>query len=181
LQEGIKMKMGRVIVIVLFSMLIAATSCFAANEFQLNGTISTINGNVITITDNKGKQINLEGSSSDFKAGDRVVLKVQMLKPEALRTGLTSQDFEFLTKQCLIDQADVDVIPQLTQEGKGPIFSAINNKDCKQLAPFKASREYFKQLKPKTKLPMPPNGWDTNYLTDKEFEQYTEIIADAPW
>jgi len=175
------MNLDRIVVIVLLSIFNVAAICFAANDFQLNGTVTTINGSVITITDDKGKQINLEGSTSDFKAGDRVVLKVQMLKPEALRTDLTSQDIEFLTKQCLIDQVDVDVIPQLTQEGKGPIFSAINKGDCKQLIAFKASRNYFRQLKPKTKLPLPPNGWDTNYLTDKEFEQYSDIIANAPW
>ena len=86
-----------------------------------------------------------------------------------------------MTKQCLIDQADVDVIPKLMNDGKGSIFSAIKNKNCEELNAFKISREYFKKLDVKKVIPLAPAGWDIKYLTKEEFNQYVEILENALW
>jgi len=155
--------------------------CFAKNEFQIKGTLININGNMVIVKDDKGKEINIETSVSGIKVGDSVLLKGELFKVDSLRTELTPQDIEFLTNQCRIDQADVTVIPQLEERTRMKLFSWIDRNDCNLFKTFKDSRTYFKQLKPKTRLPMPPAGWDTHFLTVKEFEQYSDIIANAPW
>lgn len=154
---------------------------FAANEVQLKGVITKISGNKITIKDDAGKETIVEGTLKGIKVGDSVLIKGEAFKVESLRTELRAQDADFLTKQCSIDRSDVNVIPQLEEKTRMKLMSWIDRKDCKAIAPYKASREYFKKLKPKSKLPLPPAGWDTHYLTDKEFEQYTNLIANAPW
>ena len=174
------MNMGRIAVIVLFSVFNAATVCFAANDFQIKGTVSTINGNVITITDDKGNQITFEGSLTNINAGDRVTITAQIKKAETIPAQLTSENIEFL-KQCLIDQADIGVIPQLNNDGRRPIFSAIKNKSCEQLAQYKTSREYFKKLDVNKAIPLAPARWSIDYLTKEEFKQYTDILENAPW
>lgn len=169
------------IIVTVSLILVLSGLAFGANEFQVKGTVSKIEGNRITVKDEKGRESSIESSISGIKAGDAVLLKGEIIKVESLRTTLTLQDTEFLTKQCQIQMTDAQVIPQLEEKTRLKLFSLIDRKDCKLLDPFKASRAYFRSLKPKTKLPMPPAGWDTHYLTDREFEQYTDIIANVPW
>lgn len=155
--------------------------CFAENEFQVKGKITNINGNQITIQDDTGKEITVTTDAKNINVGDAIYLKGQIFKGGSLRTKLTTQDAEFLTRQCLINQADVNVIPQLEEQARMNLFSWIEKKDCTLFREFKASRAYYNQLKPKTRLPLPPSGWDTHYLTDDEFNKYSDIIANAPW
>jgi hypothetical protein len=175
------MKKIAIAVIAFTFIFFAANLSFAENEFQLKGIVIKINGNQLTIKDDKGKETTVEGNANDIKVGDPILLKGQIFKGGSLRTKLTTQDVEFLTKQCSIDRADVNVIPQLEEQARMNLFSWIDGKDCKLFREFKASRAYYKQLKPKARLPLPPAGWDTHYLTDAEFNKYSDIIANAPW
>ena len=175
------MKKITVTVVALAFIFTIVSLSFAENEFQTKGVVTKINGNQITIKDDKGKETTVEGNAKDIKVGDPIFLKGQIFKGGSLRTELTTQDVEFLTKQCFIDQADVNVIPQLEEQTRMNLFSWIDKKDCKLFWAFKASRGYYKQLKPKTRLPLPPAGWDSHFLTDGEFERYSDIIANAPW
>jgi len=174
------MKMGRISVIVLMSVFTITSLCYAANEFQINGTVTTVNNNLITITDEKGKQINVEGGLSDLKSGDRVIVKGQIIKIENIPAELSTEDIDFL-KQCYITQSDIDAIPKLMNDGKGSIFSAIKSKNCDQLNAFKISREYFKKMDINKVIPLAPAGWDIKYLTKEEFSQYTDLLENAPW
>ena len=175
------MKKITVAVIALIFVFFAASLGFAANEFQIMGTVTKIKGDQITIKDDKGKEITVEARVSDIKVGEPIILKGQVFKSGTTRTRLTAGDIEFLIKQCLIDRADADVIPKLEEQTRMNLFSWIEKKDCKLFSAFKVSRAYYRQLKPKTRISLPPAGWDSVFLTDDEFKQYSEIIASAPW
>lgn len=101
--------------------------------------------------------------------------------PAAVASGLAAADTKFLTEQCNVGQADIDVIPKLDEKTKQFLLSRIALRDCALLNSFTASRNYFRQLKPNVALPMPPAGWDSHYLTEEEFKQYEKILDDAPW
>jgi hypothetical protein len=45
---------------------------FAANDFQMKGTVTQINGNQITIKDNQDKELPLLSNAKGIKAGDKV-------------------------------------------------------------------------------------------------------------
>ena len=178
--ESAMNKIASTLISLVFVLGVASFS-FAANEVQLKGVITKISGNKIIIKDDVGRETVVEGSLKGIKVGDSVLIKGEAFKVESLRAELRAQDIDFLTKQCSIDRSDVNVIPHLEEKTRMKLMSRIDRRDCKLMAPYKASREYFKSLKPKSKLPLPPAGWDTHYLTDKEFEQYTNLIANAPW
>jgi len=156
----------------------SAAFCFAGVKFVVAGRVTAVNGNRVTVTDDAGKVMTIEGDAKGIKVGDRVLLVEG--KPE-VRGQLTAIERDFLTGQCQIDRADVDVIEQLPEDGKRDVFPRIEKGDCKLLAAFKDSRAYFRSLKPGAKVPLPPAGWDSVYLTDDEFARYADIIANAPW
>ena len=153
---------------------------FPAAEFQMEGIVTNINGNLVTIRDDKGKEVTIEVSVNDIKVGDPFLLKGQLFKSEQMRTELTLQEVEFLTNQCHINLSDVNTIPQLQQQTLTKVISWIEKKDCKLFDSFKASRAYYKQLKLRAPVPMPPIGWETGFLTNDEFDQYMNILAAAP-
>lgn len=158
-----------------------ASFSFADNEVRLNGVITKVSGNKITIKDDAGKETVVEGSLKGIKVGDLIQLKGEIFKVGSMRTELRAQDADFLTKQCSIDRSDVNVIPQLEEKTRMKLMSWLDRKDCKFFAPFKVSREYFKSLKPKSQIPLAPAGWNIDYLTKQEFSQYAAILESAPW
>jgi hypothetical protein len=170
-----RIALAAIAVILVFSL---ANFSFAANDFQIKGTVTKINGKQITIKDYQGKDINVESNVSGIKVNDAVLLKGTLF---SLRTKLEPQEIDFLVNQCSVDRNDVNVIEKLEEQTRINLMSFIDKKDCRLFNEFKASRAYFRQLKPKTKLPLPPAGWSTYFLTDEEFEQYSNIIANAPW
>jgi hypothetical protein len=101
--------------------------------------------------------------------------------PEAPPAALTTADIQFLNDQCKIGQPDIDVIPKLGAKTQQNLLSRIAKRDCAQLQPFIASRNYFRQLKPNTAIPLAPAGWSIDYMTDEEFKQYLKILDSAPW
>lgn len=165
----------------LMFVLVAASFGFAENDVRMKGTVAQINGSRVTIKDENGQKIIMESNLKGIKVGDLVLLKGELFKVESFRTELTAQDVEFLTKQCSIDRSDVNVIPKLEEQTRMKLMSRIDRKDCKLFAQFKASREYFKSLKPKSQIPLAPAGWNIDYLTKKEFSQYAAILESAPW
>jgi hypothetical protein len=168
------MKKILVLIMALTFVFCVANLSFAADEFQIKGIVTQINGNQITIKDDKGKEICVEGSLSYIKVGDRVQLFGQIIRT------LTAQDVEFLTKQCQVPQADIDIIPQLQKDGQAEISKWVAAKDCKKLTPFKDSRKYYRQLKFNERLTLPPPGWNYIYLTVDEFLRYNDILEKAP-
>jgi hypothetical protein len=163
---------------VVFAFTVASLS-FAADAYQTKGTVTKINGNQITIKDEKGKETTFEGFTSGIKAGDKVLVAVTIYLQESQRE-LTAEEIDFLTKQCLIDRADVDMIKQLSNNAQANILKWTAAKDCKKLTPLKASREYYKKLKPGSRLPLPPPGWDFDWLTDEEYLRFVDILQKAP-
>ena len=173
------MKKIAVTVIALIFAFLAASLSFAANEFQIKGTVTKINGNQITIKDDKGKETIVEGDTNGIKAGDKVILTVTINLQNRQRE-LTAEEIDFLTKQCLIDRDDVDMIKQLSNNAQAQILKWASAKDCKKFTPLKATRNYYRQLKPGIKLPTPPATWDFDYLTEEEFLRYVNILNKAP-
>lgn len=94
---------------------------------------------------------------------------------------LTTADTQFLTDQCKIGQSDIDVIPKLSADTQQSLLSRIAQRNCALLQPFIASRNYLRQLKPNTVIPLTPPGWNVSYMTDEEFRQYLKILDSAPW
>jgi hypothetical protein len=170
-----RITLAAIATILVFSL---ADFSFAANDFQIKGTVTKINGKQITIKDYQGKDINVESNVSGIKVNDAVLLKGTLF---SLRTKLEPKEIDFLANQCSVDRNDVNIIEKLEEQTRINLMSFIDKKDCRLFNGFKDSRAYFRQLKPKTKLPLPPAGWDTHFLTDEEFEHYSNIIANAPW
>jgi len=173
------MKKIVVTLIVLTFVFTLANLSLAANEFHVTGTVTKINGNQITIKDDKGKETTVEGDTNGIKAGDKVILSITINLQNRQRE-LTAEEIDFLTKQCLIDRADVDMIKQLSNNAQANILKWTAAKDCKKLTPLKATRNYYRQLKPGVKLPTPPATWDFDYLTEEEFLRYVDILDKAP-
>ncbi len=94
---------------------------------------------------------------------------------------LTAADTQFLTDQCKIGQPDIDVIPKLGADTQQKLQSLTSRRDCTLLQPFIASRNYFRQLKPNTAIPLAPVGWSLTYITDEEYQEYLKILDSAPW
>ncbi len=94
---------------------------------------------------------------------------------------LTAADTQFLTDQCKIVQPDVDAIPKLSADTQQNLLSLISRRDCALLQPFVASRSYFRKLEGNKEIPLPPVGWSVKYLTEIEYQQYLDILNNAPW
>jgi hypothetical protein len=158
-----------------------ANLSFAANEYQTKGIVTKINGNQITIKDDKGKETTFEGNANGIKAGDKILVTVIINQLYDRQRELTAEEIEFLTKQCLIDRADVDIIKQLSNNAQANILMWTAAKDCTKFAPFKASRAYYRKLAYDKAIPLAPVGWNINYLTSEEYKRYIDILDKAPW
>ncbi|HUN56323.1 MAG TPA: hypothetical protein VMU29_14315 [Smithella sp.] len=164
---------------VIFVFVLAGFS-MAANDFQIQGTVTKINGNQITIKDNKGKEVSIVGNANGLKTGDKVFVNVSIRQQETPRK-LTAEEKEFLTNQCQINPAELDIIPELGNDNQAVILNGVAQRDCSKLASFKASREYYRRLNPGAAIPLAPVGWAIDWLTDKEFQRYLDILNNAPW
>lgn len=152
---------------------------FAADVFQIKGTVTQINGDQITIKDNQGKEVSIVGNASGIKIGDKILVDIS-IKPDNVRQ-LTGEEKDFLTKQCLIDSSDLDIIRELGHDTQAQVMNWVAARDCGKFASLKASRNYYKSLKPGARIPLAPAGWNISWLTDKEFQRYLEILDKAPW
>ena len=173
-------KIAVTIIAITFIFALASLS-FAANEFQTKGVVTRINGNQITIKDDQGKETTVAGNANGIKAGDKINVTVTINQLYDRQRELTAEEIDFLTKQCLIDRADVDIIKQLSNNTQADILKWIAAKDCKKFTAFKASREYYRKLSYDKAIPLPPVGWNTPYLTGEEFKRYLDILDKAPW
>lgn len=168
------------ITVIIVTFVFALTSlCFAADEVQIKGIVTKINGSQITIKDDKGKETTIEGNAHSIKVGDKILVSV-IIYLQAQQRNITAGEIDFLTKQCLVDSADVDMIKQLSNNAQANILKWIAAQDCKRLTPFKSTRNYYRQLKPGVKLTTPPAGWDFDWLTDEEYLRYVDILNKAP-
>jgi ankyrin repeat protein len=95
-------------------------------------------------------------------------------------TQLTAAASRFLAGDCQIGQPDIDIIPKLDAKVKRQLMSRIALRDCSLLHPFTATREYYRQLKPKERIPMPPSDLDASYLTEEELKRYTAMMEEPP-
>jgi len=135
----------------------------------------------ITIKDDKGKKMTVDGNANYIKVGNTVLLKGQILKMEPLRTELSTQKTNFLTNQCSIDQNDVNVILKLREQTKMNLFAWIDKRDYNLLKSFKDSRNYYRQLQYGKPIPLSPAGWSISYFTDEDYRRYLDMLDKAPW
>ncbi|MGD0279644.1 MAG: hypothetical protein ABSC11_10090 [Smithella sp.] len=153
---------------------------FAANDYEIKGTVTQINGNQITIKDNQGKEVSIAGNANGIKAGDKVFVNVS-IRPQESPRKLTADEKDYLTKQCLIDSSDLDIIPELSHDSQAQVLNWVTARDCSKFASFKTSREYYRKLRIDAVVPLPPVGWSLSWLTDKEYQHYLDILNNAPW
>lgn len=169
------MKKILLLTLVLACALSVTSLSFAAGEFEMKAVVTKIDGSQVTIKDVKGRETAVESKGNGIKVGDMVLLKGQMIKSGSA-TGLTTQDIDFLTKQCLIDQADVNVIPKLKEETRNYLYFVIAHRDCKLLEPFKVTREFLKKFTPPPdKSPFPPKGFKNDFLTSEESKYINDV------
>lgn len=173
------MKRLLTILISLATVLGVANLSHGANDVQLRGIVTKISGSTITIKDSNGTVIMLEGTLKGIKIGDLVQVKGEMAKIGSLRTELTAQDVEFLTKRCSVDPADVNVIPKLPSAGRDNLALALEspqrNCDMDTIVSFKATRGFLrKYIPPPTQSHMPPKKYNGQYLTEAESKYITD-------
>jgi hypothetical protein len=174
------MKKIAVTIIAFIFIFVLANLSFAANEFHAKGIVTKIDGNQITIKDDQGKETTVTGDAKGIKIGDKVNVTVTINRLDRQRQ-LTMEEIDFLTKQCLIDRADIDIIKHFDNIVQANILKWTVDKDCKKLTPFKVSREYYRKLGYDKPIPLAPAGWDIAYFTSEEFKRYVDIIEKAPW
>jgi hypothetical protein len=149
---------------------ITASSFGSAEEVKTKGKVTGINGEQITITDDQGREMTVEIAAADLKVGDAVQLNTEIekvLPPFELK--LSQEDIDFLTQQCHIDPADIDVIPKLNRRAKITLKAYLAERDCTLMEPFKNTREFLKKFTPPPDIsPLPPRGYSRDYLTEEE-------------
>lgn len=85
--------------------------------------------------------------------------------------GLTADDRTFLQDQCGFDQTDVNVIPNLAAAGQAKLMPLLHSteRDCDAFAAFRATRDYLRKFQPPPNAsPLPPRGYDRDFLTTSE-------------
>jgi hypothetical protein len=166
-----------IVVAVLFLVLAGGPAC-VAEEFKMQGKITKITGNLVTVRDASGKEQTVESRLPIFKVGDAVSLTITMEKWFDLQ--LSPQDGEFLTKRCHVDPADVTVLPRLNRSVKLGFKAGLGAHDeeyCVVWEGFRATREYLRKYKVSPDpAPEPPTGYNRYYLTREE-NDYTDNTA----
>ena len=93
---------------------------------------------------------------------------------------LSADDVKFLTG-CGVRQGDIDVIPKLPSAGQAKI-SALLRKDgraCSDMKAFVDSRDFMRKFTPPPSVsPIPPKGYDTDFMTKAEFDYVYKVIKD---
>ena len=168
------------VAVVVMSVLSSAIVASAQYKFTVKGKVTAVKANQVTVTDDAGQVIVVEGDSSGIKLGDRVLF-VEGKPVTNVRTQLTPAELAFLKDQCKIDEADANVIPQLSSARRQSLFAKIEKRDCQLLGGFKASRTYYHSLDYGKAIPLAPAGWSIDDLTQAEFKRYTDILEKAPW
>jgi len=104
-----------------------------------------------------------------------LLLCTPALKAQA---ALSADDVKFL-KGCGVSQADINVIPNLTRIGQNKVRSIlidVEARTCDDVAPYIASRDFIKKFTPPpNQSPMPPRGYDNDFLTLAE-SQYVNSV-----
>jgi hypothetical protein len=104
-----------------------------------------------------------------------IVFAAMLLCYPALRAHaeLTPEDVKLL-QACKVSQEDIDVITQLPTAGQDnldAVFTSRKADKCQMPAikNFIATRDYLRKFRPPPQSsPMPPVGYDRNYLTPNE-------------
>ena len=93
---------------------------------------------------------------------------------------LSADDVKFLNS-CGVRQDDISTIPNLPSAGQAKI-SALLRKDgraCSDMKAFMDSRDYLRKYTPAPSVaPVPPKGYDTDFLTKAEWAYVTKVDGD---
>jgi hypothetical protein len=82
---------------------------------------------------------------------------------------------------CDVRQVDIKVIPSLPDAGQHKILIILRSgyKKCGDLDSFKSSRDYLRRYTPPPSVsPVPPKGYDLDFLTKAEFDYVGKINED---
>ena len=95
------------------------------------------------------------------------------------QTVLSAEDIAFL-QGCNVEQADIDVIPGLPEDGRTNLELVLEyprrHCDMQAVKAFKETREYLRKFTPPPEvIPMPPGEYNRIYLTPAEAEYVIEI------
>jgi hypothetical protein len=151
-----------------------------------NAKLLVAKGADVNAADNKGKTAFYYAQANANEGVMEVLVKAGAnggKMPAPPPAQLTAADKKFMAAECKIEQADIDAIKTLDAKTRQMLMSRIAMRNCALLNSFKAVRTYFRSLRPKERMPMPPADWvhADIYLTDDEFNQYVKIMNEAPF
>lgn len=100
-------------------------------------------------------------------------------KGGSLPTALTAQEVKFL-RDCGVEQADIDVIPNLPPDGRETLESLLDSprKNCERdiIVSFKETRKFFRMhTPPPARLPQLPARYNKDFMTLAEQKYVSEI------
>jgi len=79
-------------------------------------------------------------------------------------------------KSCGVRQDDIDVIPKLNDVAEFKLNKVLRKRECAGLQPFMATRDFLRLFTPPpTRAPMPPRGFDNDFLTQAESDHINQI------
>ena len=79
-------------------------------------------------------------------------------------------------KSCGVRQDDIDIVPQLNDVAEFKLTKVLRKRDCSDLQPFMATRDFWRLFTPPpAKAPMPPKGFDNDFLTQAESDRINAI------
>ena len=96
---------------------------------------------------------------------------------------LSTEDAKWLTEQCGVDRADVEIIEKLNPITEDELVSSIRARIKKDIVLFKVSRQYFRKWTKFTKghwEPSPMEGWSIKYLTPQELRWWHDYNHTPP-
>lgn len=111
-----------------------ASVSFAAYDILMKGIVTKVDGNEVTIKDDKGKEAKANGNARGIKNGDKIVI----IKEAQSQYILTEEDV------ALLDQLK----PTFTKE-EIRLYKDVKSAEPEDMPKFFTTRKYFRALKDK--------------------------------
>jgi hypothetical protein len=99
-----------------------------------------------------------------------------VLRSQSVLT-LSDDDVSFLNS-CGVRQDDIKVIPNLPSAGQAKILAILrkDGRECSDIKAFIDSRDYLRKYTPPPSVaPVPSKGYDTDFLTQAEWDYVKKV------
>ena len=116
---------------------------------------------------------------ASYAAFCAILLCCPVLRGQSALT-LSADDVKFLTG-CGVRQDDIKAIPDLPRAGQVKVLTILrkDNRQCSDIKSYSDSRDFLRKYTPPPSVaPMPPKGYDTDFLTKAEFDYVSKVNKD---